>query len=208
MEGVGPVPLSEMWSYGYGPSRLDRYLFAPSPHFFYNAVVYTPEMLGGIQPYTRWQRKQLVSAVDPSAPILSSTQCTRRHQGLPEEGPSDPTFGRSELPAFEMTSYGMKCRFPVADLGDFSVAILLWQIQDQHFGLILHPTPDYEPHDPTRRRYYTSYALRHIGGTPDTPSRNSRLVPLGKDLYDLRCMGQHIQAEWRDIYIHASPSTL
>ena len=46
-----------------------------------------------------------------------------KQKGLPEDSP----FGqvRKELPTFEATPFGMKCRFPVAEIHGVTIAVLL-----------------------------------------------------------------------------------
>ena len=96
----------------------------------------------------------------------------------------------------------MKCRFPIIEVGDLLIAVLLCETEDEHIGLFLHPSPGSETQDPMRRTFYTGYAF-----VDDQSGKGGlyRLATLGTDLYNLRFRGKTYQARWRDIYIHANP---
>ena len=96
----------------------------------------------------------------------------------------------------------MKCRFPIIEIGDLLIAVLLCETEDEHIGLFLHPSPGSETQDPMRRTFYTGYAF-----IDDHSGKGGlyRLATLGADLYNLRFRGKTYQARWRDIYIHANP---
>ena len=96
----------------------------------------------------------------------------------------------------------MRCRFPVIEVDDILIAVLLCETSDEHIGLFLHPAPGYETQDPMRRIYYAGYAFIT---TEARDGESYRLVTLGNDLYNLRFRGKTYQARWRDLYIHASP---
>ena len=100
-----------------------------------------------------------------------------------------------------MTSYGVKCRFPIAELGDgYAVAVLLCNTEREHIGLLLHPS-NLPLQDPTKRRYNVGYAHRDSGGVRWL----RRLLSLGGDIYNLTFNGKPIKAEWQDIYIVEGP---
>ncbi|KAH9935233.1 HET-domain-containing protein [Epithele typhae] len=181
-DNLEPVSLKDMHDYFHGPIYDERFAFATSTNNFDgDAMYYTPEIGDPIENY-------LPTEDEPE-------DSDRRVHG---------PFGRLELPSFEITSHGMKCRFPVIDCGDFLIAVLLCETNDDHIGLFLHPAPRSETQDPTRRVYYTGYAFSKAGRQPISADI-SRLVALGRDLSNLRFRGETYQAEWRDLYIHTSP---
>lgn len=96
----------------------------------------------------------------------------------------------------------MKCRFPVADIGEYSIAVLLCETSTQHVGLLLHPVPESSVQDPRQKKYYTGYAFLTASVNR---FRSCRLVYLGNDLYNLRFKGTQIKPEWRTFYVQASP---
>ena len=114
-------------------------------------------------------------------------------------------FGQAhtELPSFEITPYGMKCRFPVAEVDGITIAVLLCETPEQHLGLLLHPAPDTEALDQTRKTYCVSWAFQE----GELAHTTRRVACLGGDLYDLHFRGKHVIASWRDIYIMAHPHT-
>ena len=65
-----------------------------------------------------------------------------------------------ELPSIEVTSYGMKCRFPVAEVDGITIAVLLAETYDEHLGMILHPAEESELQDPTRKMYYIAWPFK------------------------------------------------
>ena len=94
----------------------------------------------------------------------------------------------------------MKCRFPVADVGGITIAVLLCEKNHRHLGLLLHPSGDEELQDPARRLYYVSWVFKST-----SLYRIYRFAELGDDLYNLRFRGKTFTAEWHDIYICPSP---
>ena len=44
-----------------------------------------------------------------------------------------------DLPSIEVTGYGMKCYFPVAEVEGITIAVLLAETKVKHLGLLLHP---------------------------------------------------------------------
>lgn len=96
----------------------------------------------------------------------------------------------------------MKCRFPVAEIDGFTIAVLLVETNDEHLGMILHPAEDDELQDPSRKMHYVTWPFK-----TENTYFNCRLALLGGDLYNLQFRGKPVNATWRDIYIHASPRT-
>ena len=112
-------------------------------------------------------------------------------------------FDKIELPSFEVTSYGLKCHLPVAEVDEFTIAVLLVETRKEHLGLILHPTQeDDKLQDPSRKLYYVGWPFK----TEDS-YYNCRLALLGTDLYNLQFRGKPVNATWRDIYIYHYPDT-
>lgn len=109
-------------------------------------------------------------------------------------------FGSIELPSFKITPHGVRCRFPLAEVEGITIAVLLCQSADQHYGLLLHPAQDEELQDPSRRTYYVSWSFKS-----STVILPYRIAELGNDLYNLRFRGKPVVATWRDINICASP---
>lgn len=96
-----------------------------------------------------------------------------------------------------MTSIGMKCRFPVADLEDgYAVAVLFCYNNKGHIGLLLHPS-NFTPPDPSPRRYNVGYYYRCVDGTEGI----GRLAFLGNNIHALVFKGKLITTTWRDIYV-------
>ena len=96
-----------------------------------------------------------------------------------------------------MTSIGMKCRFPVADLeGGYAVAVLFCYNSKGHIGLLLHPS-NFTPPDPSPRRYNVGYYYRCVDDTEGI----GRLAFLGSNIHTLAFKGKPITTTWRDIYI-------
>ena len=106
------------------------------------------------------------------------------------------------LPSFDVTPYGTKCRFPIAEVDGITIAVLLCQAEAEHLGLLLHPAPDNEILDPSHKLYYVSWAFCQQNGH----GYESRVAFLGGDLHDLRFRGQRVTATWREIYIITHPS--
>ena len=92
----------------------------------------------------------------------------------------------------------MKCRLPVAEVDEITIAILLCQDRKQHLGLLLHPAPENQVLDPFRSLYYTSWAF--FEGNANTSSAK-RVACLGDDLYNLQFRGKPVNATWRTIYV-------
>ena len=99
-----------------------------------------------------------------------------------------------------ITSYGVKLRLPVFESDGVTVAVLLCEDGESHFGLILQR--DSEGKDLTRRRYYAGCAY----ATSKSKTRQvARMADLGDNLYDLRFNGKRVEARWRTIFIVPSP---
>ena len=96
----------------------------------------------------------------------------------------------------------MKCRFPIAEVDQFTIAVLLCETTTDHVGLLLYPAVDDEVQDPSRKMYYIGHGFE----TSSQSFRYVRLAHLGRDLYNLRFRGKTFRAEWRDIYIAAGNS--
>ena len=109
-------------------------------------------------------------------------------------------FGRIELPKFSVTHFGLECRFPIIESGEFTIVVLLCDTGREHLGLLLHPS-DNLIQDPSRKRYHTGYGFRTRSGQPGL----ARLISLGNDYYNLRVNGNAVTAKWRDILISDSP---
>ena len=114
-------------------------------------------------------------------------------------------FGHIEFPSFEVTPHGMKCRLPIAEVDGITIAVLLIENDEGHIGLILHPAPDDEARDPTRKVYGVSWVFYM---TNISRYNCTRLAILGNDLYNLRFRGRPVNASWRDIYILTHPRTV
>ena len=103
---------------------------------------------------------------------------------------------------FEVSSIGIKCRFPVAEVDGITIVVLLCETNNQHLGLLLHPAGDNDLYDPTRKLYYVSRAFL----CEETQSFHLfRFAYLGGDLYNLRYRGKTLKPSWRDIYISPAP---
>ena len=100
-----------------------------------------------------------------------------------------------------MTNNGMKCRFPIAKIDDFTIAVLLCETTSEHVGLILHPSNETDVQDVTRKAYYIGREIT-ISDT-SVFRRYTRLVYLGNDWYNLTFRGKPIRAEWKNIYIQS-----
>ena len=134
---------------------------------------------------------------------LSVIRQFKREKGLSQYSP----FGqaREELPTFEATPFGMRCRLPVAGVDGITIAILLCQTFKQHLGLLLHPAPANQVMDPSRSLYYASWAFSKANANT---SSAKRVACLGDDLYNLQFRGKPVNATWRIIYIIThSPTT-
>ena len=113
-------------------------------------------------------------------------------------------FGVVQLPEYSITSYGVKCRFPVADLGErYVLVVLLCNTDQNHLGLLLHESNDVIQ-DPTKKRYVPGYIFGEYNALP----KLARFTPLGGDLHNLKFNGKSLKPKWRDIYIsnHSSPN--
>ncbi|KAH9935222.1 HET-domain-containing protein [Epithele typhae] len=180
-------PLEEIWSGFHDVTHYSRYLFAPSTSdFTVSTPYYTPRLnaTAVLQPYMSWQWTE-----DHEKVIDVANKTT---------GP----FGSLELPSFKLTSHGMKCHFPVAEVDGITIMVLLVETDDKHLGMILHPAKADEVQDPSQQLFYVTWAFK----TTESYS-NCRLAELGGDLYNLNFRGKDIKPVWRDIYIHAGPRT-
>lgn len=100
-----------------------------------------------------------------------------------------------------MTSFGVKCRLPVAHLEDgYAVAVLLCNNSREHIGLLLHPSA-LNMQDSTRERYNVGHFYTFNDGRRPL----ARLAFLGNDIRALVFKRHPIKAEWRDIYIADRP---
>ena len=124
-----------------------------------------------------------------------------KQKGFPQDSP----FGQvgKELPTFESTPFGMKCRFPIAEVDGITIAVLLCETTTTHLGLLLHPAPANQILDPSRNLYYASWAFYNVN--ENTCSWAKRVIFLGGDLYNLRFRGKPIDARWREICIVTRP---
>lgn len=111
-------------------------------------------------------------------------------------------FGGIELPSFEVTNFGMKCRLPIAEIDGITIAVLSAISRRTYIGLILHPAENTELqlHDTVPRTYFVSWAFES-----DTTCHLYRLAHLGGDPNNLFFRGKPIQATWRSIYIRDIP---
>ncbi|KAH9936836.1 HET-domain-containing protein [Epithele typhae] len=135
-------------------------------------------------------------------PVHNPTAVLRRPSLVhsTDEGP----FGKFELPRFEITSRGMKCRLPVAEVDGMAIAVLLVETRQQHhIGLFLNPSHDNERFDLEEPMYYATNA---IVNAQSGACIQYRIAHLGDDLYNLHFLGHRVHARWRDIFIHAVPS--
>ena len=200
--------LSKVHTGFHGPTHTERFLFAPSPRVFKGRfnVCYTPYLSPSAvrQPYLRAQGSEEVCPLYflSRTSFLSILKYNARRGCNSEER---QLFGQAhtELPSFEITPYGMKCRFPVAEVDGIIIAVLLCETPEQHLGLLLHPAPDTEALDQTRETYCVSWAFQE----GEFAHTIRRVACLGGDLYDLRFRGKPVVASWRDIYIMAHPHT-
>ena len=88
----------------------------------------------------------------------------------------------------------------MTELENVTIAILLCQDNEEHLGLLLHPS-FHDLQDPSRKTDRVGYAFNEA---------SARLVYLGNDYYNLRVNGGRTlpQPEWRDIYIADGPPAL
>ena len=121
------------------------------------------------------------------------------------ELPEDSPFGqvRKELPTFEATPFGMKCRFPVTEIHGVTIAVFLRHTTTEWLGLLLHPAPAHQVLDSSRDLYYVSWAFYDVN--EDTCSWAKRVAFLGDDLYNLRFDGKPINPRWREVCIVTRP---
>ena len=133
-----------------------------------------------------------------------------------ETGP----FDRIELPSFEMTSYGMKCRFPIIETSTYVVAVLLCEkftsvsgrLIRQHVGLLLHRCPPERLEDPSRSKFHCGYAFKNKGDGDAVPARFCRLVTLGEDWYNFPLLPRNTNTntrptvKWSNLFIEGTPS--
>ena len=131
-----------------------------------------------------------------------SHQCCTQKNRDPEGRPLGP-FGPIKLPRFSSTSYGLECHFPIIESDGLTVAVLLCDAGDYggYIGLLLHPVDD-RVQDPSRKKYYTGHGFRRECGG-DLVFR--RLVPLGKDYWNLHLDDKAVTAEWHDVFIADRP---
>ncbi|KAI0740646.1 heterokaryon incompatibility protein-domain-containing protein [Earliella scabrosa] len=154
--------------------------FAHSPARFNHNPSYSPAHSRPLQPYlpSQWQTH------------MDQPEAVERR----EHGP----FGQLELPTLTSTVDGLGCRFPIIEVDGMTVAVLLCELSGFHVGLLLHPSPN-PIQDPRRRMYRTAYTFQ-LGDD----RRDSRLIALGNDYYNIWINGQRRTAEWRDICIEDS----
>ena len=95
----------------------------------------------------------------------------------------------------------MKCRFPVGEVDQVTIAVLFCETPFEHVGLILHPCGGNEVQDPLRPLYRVGWEFTEDNLLSDSMSRYVRLVLLGNDYHNLRFRGKTFHASWRDIYI-------
>ncbi|KAH9935168.1 HET-domain-containing protein [Epithele typhae] len=162
------------------------YLFAPSPEqFTVSDCHYTPKLQATtvLQPYNSWQwTEEHEKNMDVSKRLT---------------GP----FGSVRMPSFQLTSRGMKCHFPIADVGGITIMVLLVETLDQHLGMILHPAKE-DSRDSGTPVFYVSWAFNSAA---TRRPKLTRLAQLGGDLYNLKFRGSIIMPVWRDVYIRAWP---
>ena len=114
-----------------------------------------------------------------------------------------PSRPHDEVPSFEVTSYGMKCHFPVAEIDGVTIAVLPCEEGGERLGLLLHPAPDVK--FVKTALYYVSWAFRKPTGSG---YGLKRLACLGSDDDNLRFRGKIVSTTWCDIYIAARPPTI
>ncbi|KAH9915175.1 HET-domain-containing protein [Epithele typhae] len=175
-----PMTRQRTYNVFYAPSLDHFFLLAQSVSTFGNSqnIRYSPNTIYSLQPYLPWQWKP-----EHNEPADSEKRTL---------GP----FGRLELPKFHKTNYGMKCRFPVFEVQGITVAMLMADDNQEHFGLLLHPTND-NLTDPSSVCYSVGWGF----DMPDGGVSFVRRVHLGKDWYNLSFLGEPVKPEWRDIYI-------
>ncbi|KAH9943273.1 HET-domain-containing protein [Epithele typhae] len=171
---------------GISEDTSKHFLFAPSPRNFRYALLarmfYTPRLSASaaLQPYT-------------------AVQCKRRKDGQTRKavGPFGPGY---DLPTFETTNIGMKCRLPLAEIGNHTIAVLFCETDEEHVGLLLHPVAP----DPER-----SHQTYHVGARFEDRSEGTtryiRVVHLGADFHNLSFRGTTFRASWREFYIATAP---
>ena len=199
-----PVSLSRMHARSHNPDNPAIFLFASSPHDFRKRwhVVCSPRAPALKHPCStsRSRPTRTVRAVCIVCHSFSHNIQKSRGGSLGQ--------AHKERPSFEVTPYGMKCRFPVAKVDGITIAILFCQNSrtgsEENLGLLLHPAPDYEVLDLSRELYYVSWAFRQQDGSGHEARR---LASLGTDSNLMHYRGKTITATWRDIYIVAHPST-
>ncbi|PIL33593.1 hypothetical protein GSI_04216 [Ganoderma sinense ZZ0214-1] len=190
LHSVTPVMPQEIYRFLNTSSQHHVYVLADSPKRFLKpwgrTIRYTPSANDPLQPYLDHQ-----VATNP----VSQPDST----GARTQSPSGP-FGPLELPMFSVTSYGLKCRFPIIESDRLTVAVLLCDNSREHIGLFLHPSND-SLRDPSRRRYNIGHGFRNASNYVGF----ARLVSLGNDFYNLRLRGKPVTAQWRDVFIADSP---
>ncbi|PIL33600.1 hypothetical protein GSI_04223 [Ganoderma sinense ZZ0214-1] len=188
-----PLKLREVYEAFDTSTWSECYLLADSPKSFRKpfgrTVRYSPSARDPLQPYLDWQWQM---DAEKSHPVNIS----RRRFG---------PFARIELPRFTFTNYGVECRFPIIESDGLTIAVLLCDTGREHIGLLLCPSND-PVQDPSRKKYHTAYGFWNRGSAF---SESFRLISLGNDFYNLtlRLNGaaKTVTAEWRDIFILASP---
>ncbi|KAH9937846.1 HET-domain-containing protein [Epithele typhae] len=176
------VPMARNVTYNifHAPSLDHFFLLSQSVKAFANSrgLRYSPNATYPLQPYLPYQWK----------PIHNE----------PEDGEKRTVgpFGALELPQFQNTNYGMKCRFPVFEVKGVTVAMLMTDNAREHFGLLLNPTND-NLTDPSRVRYSVGWGF----DLSDNRRSFVRLVHMGKDWYNLSFLGEPVKPVWRDIHI-------
>ncbi|KAM5537265.1 hypothetical protein V8D89_008995 [Ganoderma adspersum] len=153
-----------------------RYLLADSPRQFANTFSYIPDLgSSAVQLY----------------PPLPNSRTTR-------------LFGRVELPHATVTSYGVQFRLPVATIDGVTLAVMLCEGSERHFGLFL--TKDDRAKDPQRPRYFVGRGYSR--SKTSSASYLARMCDLGDDLYKLTFHGKRVKASWSTIYIVPTASDL
>ncbi|KAH9915801.1 HET-domain-containing protein [Epithele typhae] len=174
-----PMEKQHMYNSFLAPSLTSFFLLAPSPSVFSGSSTlrYSPNATYPLQPYLPWQWKP--------------------EHNEPEDGEKRTLgpFGALELPQFQNTNYGMKCRFPTFEVKGITVAMIMADDKRDHYGILLHPTTEHL-RDSSRVRYNVGYGFK-----TDTGISYVRLVKMGNDWYNLSFLGEPVKPEWRDLYI-------
>ncbi len=175
-----------------------QYLLADSPRPFRRAFGYIPDLGKNA---TQQYPPPLVRFCRSMRSMLSIT-----NYFFSQDSDSTTTgpFDGVELPHATATSYGVQFRLPVATVDGITIAVMLCQAGERHFGLFL--TRDPSGKDPQRPRYFVG--CNFTKSATVSSKYLARMCELGDDLYNLALNGKPVKASWRTIYVVPTTSHL